>query len=292
MDDGKLSVQFAHMGEAVPPAPTRRRSDRISLVLPIEVGGSDARGVDFFEPGHTVVVSRHGAKIFFHRVLPPNQEITILCKTTGKEAPARVVGQVQRLENGYHYGIAFLDDAANPWGIDFPELTEGEHAAARVLLECAACHSRKVAYLDASEAEVFEVNRRLSLHCARCADMTLWRPALSSDRNPEEPRAPTVDTAPPQPLRTRDERQQPRVRLRMAACLRHPQFGEEVVETTDISRGGVGFTSRKHYDVGTLMEAAVPYLPHQGSIFCAIRVIHCEETPQGLFVCGAAYIRP
>ncbi len=290
MGDRQQAVEMARATENA--VTTRRRSDRVSLELPIEVGGSDARGVDFFEPGRTVVVSRHGAKIFFHRVLPPNQEVTLLCKTTGQEAAARIVGQVQKLEHGYYYGVAFLDDAANPWEIEFPELTESERAAARVLLECAACHARKVTYLESSEAEVFEANRRLSLKCVRCGDMTVWRPALVSDQGSTELPAAGAEKTSDVTLRTRDERSESRVRLRMDACLRHPQFGEEVVETTDICRGGFGFTSRKHYDVGTLMEAAVPYLPHQGSIFCAIRIIHCQKTPEGRFVCGAAYLRP
>lgn len=271
---------------------SRRRSDRISLELPIEIGGSDAEGVDFFEAAQTIVVSRHGAKIAFGRVLSPDQEVTILCKTTGKEAAARVVGQIQKLPEGYHYGIAFLEDAANPWGIEFPELTEAERAAARVFLECAACRSRKVAYLDASEAEVFEASRRLSLRCARCGDATIWRPALASGWDPSEPQATSLEAELPGPLRIRDERQERRVRLRMAVCLRHCQFGEEIVDTTGISRGGFGFVSRKHYDVGTLMEAAVPYAPVQGSVFCAIRIVHCEKTVEGTFACGAAYVRP
>jgi hypothetical protein len=292
METKEQSAQVALATEGLSSAQTRRRSDRISLELPIDVGGSDAQGVDFFESGKTIVVSRHGAKILFHRALSPNQEVTILCKTTGKEAAARVVGQIQKAASGYHYGIAFLEDGGNPWDIEFPELTESEHAAARVLLECAACRIRKVAYLDASEAEVFEANRRLSLRCARCGDATIWRPALVSVRGPTEPQVASAEAEPARPLRTRDERQEFRVRLRMAVCLRHAQLGEEIAETADISRGGFGFVSRKYYDAGTLMEAAVPYLPNQGNIFCPIRVVHCEKTPEGLFACGAAYIRP
>jgi hypothetical protein len=143
----------------------KRRSDRVSLEVPIEVVGTGATGSDFMDKTRAVLVSRHGGKIVLDRILSPEQEITVLCPSTGKETVARVVGHIGEGPGGHFYGIAFLDPEVNLWGIEFPELDDSEEAAARVLLECTVCHTQKVIHLDGPEAEVLEVSHRLSNFC-------------------------------------------------------------------------------------------------------------------------------
>lgn len=265
-----------------------RRSDRVSLELSIEIGGSDARGMAFFEAARTTVVSRHGAKIATRRILSPNQEILISCRDTDRDAPARVVGDLGESDGGHFYGVAFLNDRTNLWDIVFPELTESERAEARALMECAACHLRKVTYLNAFEAEVLAFHRRLSFYCVRCADATIWRPVSA---RPSE-----METVPPEPslppARTKEERIARRIQVRVSVCLRHPQLGEEVAETENLSRGGFAFKAKKFYTPNTVMEAALPYAPGQANIFCPVEVEHCEPAGEtGGFLSGVSYIR-
>lgn len=266
-----------------------RRSDRVTVELPIQIGGTDASGMDFFEGARTLVVSKHGAKIASRRVLSPNQELMVSSRIPGKEAAARIVGELGRSKQEYFYGLAFLEEGTDVWGIEFPELTESEKAEARVLLECAVCHSKKVAYLNAFEAEVLAVHERLSIYCRRCVDATIWKlaPARQSEFSELEAAVPHLP-----PARPKDERRQYRTSIEMRVCLRHPQLGEEVTETADISRGGFRFRTHKYYTPGAVMEAALPYAPEQANIFCPVEVEHSEPTDdEGWFCCGVSYIR-
>jgi hypothetical protein len=158
-----------------------RRSDRVSLEVPIQVAGTDAIGRDFTADTRMLVLSRHGAKIVLGRKLVPDQEVSIFCKSTGKESVARVVGQMGKIPEGHLYGVELLDPEVNLWDIEFPPLSESEKAAARVLLECGHCHSRVLSYLNEFEAEVFEANGFLSRACKRCTDVSVL-PGPSAER--------------------------------------------------------------------------------------------------------------
>lgn len=275
-------------------APRVRRSDRITLELPIEVSGTDANGVGFVEDSKTAVISRHGAKILLKHALVPEQELTIRCRATGKESDARVVGKIGSGPKGYFYGIEFLDPKVNLWDIEFPPLAESEMAVARVLLECVRCHARELTYLDAPEAEVFEANQALSRHCTRCTDMSIWK--LSSIQAPTEQIQLAIQpTTVPEPhavapARAQNERKVVRVSLKITACIR-TWFGEEVVTTGNVSRGGISFKSSMHYAEGSVVEVAVPYSPGTGNIFAPARVEHAEKLPaEGVTLYGVSYI--
>ena len=127
------------------------KSDRISVEMGIVVNGTDLRGHVFLCDGKTVVVGRQGANIKLARMLAPQQEINIRCTETSKEAIARVVGQLGQEEDNYSYSVEFLSPGANPWGIEFPPAAEGEEAVGRVVLECGACHTRELTYLNGNQ---------------------------------------------------------------------------------------------------------------------------------------------
>ncbi|HUZ47117.1 MAG TPA: PilZ domain-containing protein [Terriglobia bacterium] len=271
---------------------SKRRSDRVSVEFPIEVVGSDAMGVDFLDKTRAVLVSKHGGKIVLDRVLPPEQEITVLCTSTGKEAVARVVGRVGEGAEGHYYGIAFLDLEVNLWDIEFAGLSESEKAAARVLLECAVCHARKVTYLDVPEAEVLEANQRLSIFCKRCSNATTWLPVPAS-AIPQEPgvEQQIVAKKSSQPTQAIEQRKEKRLRLCVVVCIRDVQLGDEITKTVDVSRAGFGFKSRRRYRVGSVLQAALPYAPDQANIFTPGRIVHAEESAEkGVFSYGVATI--
>lgn len=272
-----------------------RRSDRLSLNLPIQVSGSDSFGQFFMEDGQTDLVSRHGAKILISHALVPEQEILVRCLKTGVESEARVVGQVGKSAAGYFYGIEFLDANLNVWAIEFPPLTESQNAVARALLECGHCHSQELVYLNELEAEVFETNKSLSRRCKRCNDTALWKQAANNLSNQviaqisESDARSKIPTALP---RTQNERKDIRVTLKMVACIRGMQCGEEVVTTENLSRGGMRFKSAKFYAPGSTVEVALPFAYGTTNIFALAQISNAEFLPrEGLTLYGVAYVR-
>lgn len=267
-----------------------RRTDRISIQLLIEVSGFDAVGKGFTEKTHTLVVTRHGAKILLTRTLVPEQELSLRCIATGKETDIRVVGQIGSSKEGFHYGVEILDPEVDLWEMVFPPLSEADKAAARLLLECARCHARELTYLNEFDLEVFQANGTLSRMCKRCTDMSIWKQCMAGSTLDLPP--PPVPTPSDAPVRTQNERKEGRVALKMEACIRHPQQGEEIVKTLNVSRSGFCFKSAKTYEPGIVVQVAVPYTRGVGNIFTAAKIEHAEPLAnEAIVIYGASYVR-
>jgi len=263
-----------------------RASERISLRMGITVSGTDAMGTVFVVDGKTILVSRRGAKILLPRKLVPHQEIAVLCHDTGKEADARVIGDIGGEEDVVYYGIAFLDPEAKVWGIEFPPMAEGAEAVGRVVLECGGCHTRELVYLDESELEVLENNKSLALHCKRCTDLSVFKLATSDQGAPVPPPSAQI---PPKPQDLRRER---RREVRVVTCVRTIDFGDDVVRSCNASRGGVCFESLRHYSKGTRVEVAIPYTPGGGNIFLEGKIVRIQHVPGGeVTLYGVQYTR-
>ncbi len=275
-----------------------RRSDRISLELPIDVSGTDGVGRAFMDETHTVLLSRHGAKIVLARKLAPDQEFNVHCRKTGREGGARVVGQIGECEEGAFYGIEILDADLNLWDIDFPPLAEAERAVARVLLECGHCHAQELTYLNEFEVEVFEANCSLTRKCKRCRDAAIFKNAAVPPAEEQLPlpvrpgAAPAVAPDPPgEAVRTENERKDLRVKLNMTACVRSSSSGDDVVITEDVSPGGVRFKSGTQYAVGAVVEIALPYSRNGANVFAPAKIEHAEALPPGgVYFYGASMI--
>jgi hypothetical protein len=276
--------------------PQQRRTHRVSLVIPIEVMGTDIRGQPFSEKAQTAVISRYGAAIVLKREVAPEQQVLIRRIDNGQEAVFRVLGQIGRQAEGSVYGVALMDSSVNLWGIHFPPLAESAQAVGRVLLECAACQSREIAYLSELDAEVFEANHCLSRPCKGCNQTTFWRQAehtITSKRTLEPfPGRAVPGPSPTSPRRTQNERAYARVKTKFTACIRHATLGDEVIVTEDVSRGGLRFKSHKHYSQGSLIEVAFPYSPTGANIFASARIIRAQEhRGEGLVEYGVAFVR-
>ena len=76
------------------------------------------------------------------------------------------------------------------------------------------------------------------------------------------------------------ERQSPRKNLHVGVCLRHPEYGQEVVTSENISGGGFRIKSEKDYPLGTVLEAAVPYAPGVVNVFAPARLVYKLEEPE------------
>lgn len=102
---------------------------------------------------------------------------------------------------------------------------------------------------------------------------------------------PVVTLPAPPPKRTRNDRKHRRLDLKADVCIRHPQYGEEVVQTVNVSRGGFRFKSKRHYREDWVIEAALPYQRGGANIFAAAKIVHAGEEPSaGVNVFGVAYI--
>jgi hypothetical protein len=108
--------------------PSQRRSGRIKRELPIQVSGIDAMGRDFTAPTHTLMLSRYGAEILLKNEMVPDQEVSICLLGNAQDWDARIVGLFSKGPQGFAYGIEFLFQDGNFWGITFPPVAGAENA--------------------------------------------------------------------------------------------------------------------------------------------------------------------
>jgi hypothetical protein len=266
------------------------KSDRISVEMAIEVAGSDLMGRVFMSGGKTSVVGRQGANIVLAQKLAPQQEINVRCLDTSKEAIARVVGQLGQVENDYSYSVEFLNPDASPWGIEFPPIAEGEEAVGRVVLECSACHTRELTYLNESQLEVLETNNSLARYCKRCADYTVWKKSSVELGEVEMP--PAAPQPSPVYKRTEDLRREHRREVHVTTCIRSQEYHDDIVKSRNASRGGLCFESTRPYSKGWKIEVSIPYTRGGANIFLAAQIARVQAAPHGeLSVYGVAYIK-
>ena len=274
-----------------------RRSDRISIAIPIRVFGTEITGQDFSETTQTHLLSRHGAAILLKSRLAPMQQVTIHNLGNGKETTARVIGQMGGRPEGHIYGVTLLDAKLNLWNINFPPLSEAEKAIFRLLLECNGCGQRELVYLEKLESEVFEANRCLTRHCNRCKESTVWALAPHDfaaerqgvDEQPLREAGKEPDSRPA----TRNNRKHARVQMKTTACIFQPGFAvEEIVAVENISRGGMSFRSANPYYLGSIIEVAAPYTKGAANVFVPARVVRVVDPPgQTQRFYGVAYLK-
>ena len=260
-----------------------RRSDRISLGLRVRVSGHAGLKREFATTTRTVLVSRHGAKIILEHDQVPHGELSIGCLNTNKEADARLVGFMGEEPEGPSYGVEFLNKEINLWDIAFPPLAESGKAVARTLLRCRRCGTTELAYLNETEAMIFQFRDYVPRPCGTCHDLSLW------DQMVVQREWPLTMHKAPEP--ERHARRQTRIDVPFTACIRSRKFGEEVVPTRNISRGGINFKSVRQYATGDWVEVAVPYAHNSGNIFVPARVAyHQPGRAQRLHQYGVAYV--
>lgn len=267
-----------------------RRTDRIHISIPVEAIGTDFhRGRPFCQKGRTLIVSRHGAAVVLNFALATDQELTIRCLNTRKEAEARVVGLISGPGNDLVYGLAFLNAEANPWDIEFPSLM-GDEGFGRILLQCRVCQAYRVVHLNEIEIQVFEANESIQQFCKSCSTTTSWkRAANEARREPLQPDDKQTQESMIRRFSAINKRKENRVRTSVAACIREPGFPEEIVTCENISRGGLRFRASKLYGKGTVIEVAVPYSAGNGNIFVSARIVYVQDCGSS-FRLGAVYL--
>ena len=277
------------------PADVSPRKGRVAISFQLEVAGGDLEGRDFVCQARTSFVGRNGAAIVIDKVLAPEQGLTIKRVGSHQDAEVRVVGLIGSEAGDKVYGVAFLDPAANIWGIDFPT-GDIDEVGAKVLLECPSCHTRQITPLNEVELSVFEAAKNLSRNCTRCRDVTLWKQSLYGvPPGPETASAPSLAASAqpkpaPAPKAIANRREHPRAKIDLKGCILF--CGQETpVQVTDMSRGGIRFRSRRNFADGVLVRVAVPYTPGAANIFVAGRIRWCRRLPSGMSECGLKYVK-
>jgi hypothetical protein len=100
--------------------PSRRRSMRVLLSVPIRVIGKTAANEDFEELTRTLVVNAHGALISLQAPVAANQSITVANKATNQSRECRVVHVGTQAAGKIQVGIEFTKPSPSFWQIDFP----------------------------------------------------------------------------------------------------------------------------------------------------------------------------
>jgi hypothetical protein len=288
-----------------------RRSSRIPKEILILLMGSDMEGKMFSEETKTVLLSRHGAGIVSGYKLSPEQELIVRSLETNKEAEVRVVGQLGAVGESYTYGVAFLDQNVDFWGIVFSPVSQSEHEANRVLLQCCSCKDGEVVQQSDLESDVYLVNEGIVRFCKNCGSSTLWKRAAAAEGEPiltaaappevevvpepaETPAVTVPDSGAAAKPATRPENRRKHVRTKVnfKGCVRSFAFGDDIVTCEDISRGGLRFKSRKRYAAKAEIEVAAPYSPGMPGIFVRAQIVYVEELEkERAFRYGVAYLK-
>lgn len=272
---------------------SNRRSDRISISLPLQATGIDSENRPFIDTATTIVVNRDGALITLDRPLRIDQVLRVsrqLFDGSRREAEVRVVAHEKSSSGGIAYGIAFADSKLDFWGIEFPSVTEAVDAVVRLLVECSHCGGRELAYLNSRELKEFESNRLFARNCRTCESPTIWKQPLESLRHnattASHREGPAVDAA------SSPERETTRYDTRLMACVRERVGAEEMAVCENVSRQGIAFRSRRKYEEGTHVEVAVPYTQGTANVFIPAVVMHVRALPTaGLYRHGVRYLR-
>ncbi|HEV2315882.1 MAG TPA: PilZ domain-containing protein [Candidatus Acidoferrales bacterium] len=272
---------------------SNRRSDRISISLPLQAAGIDAGNRPFIDTATTIVVNRHGALITLDRPLRIDQALRVsrqLFDGSRREAEVRVVAHEKDSSGGIAYGITFSDSKLDFWDIEFPSATEAVDAVVRLLVECSHCGGRELAYLNSRELKEFESNRLFARNCRTCESPTIWKQPLESVRHnatADSHRGATgIDAA------SSPERETTRYDTRLMACVRERIGTEEMAVCENVSRQGIAFRSRRKYEEGAQVEVAVPYTQGTANVFIPAVVVHVRALPTaGLYRHGVKYLR-
>src|SRR5208283_3322316 len=154
-----------------------RRSGRVSKTVPILLIGNDYEGRVFTEDTRTVMLSFHGAGIVSGHKLVAEQELVLRSTESQRETEIRVVGEIGSQGNLHTYGVAFLDETLDFWGMEFPAPPSLEERPLELVLECSGCNSTATLLNGDYEFDVCAIHGGLVRHCAECGFATVWKRA-------------------------------------------------------------------------------------------------------------------
>lgn len=272
-----------------------RRTDRVSITMPVSVSGKDSAGISFSEVASTVTVSQFGAAIALKNQISPGQDVTIrrLRTRTPREAECHVIGQIGTQGDLRVFSVTFQEPTVGFWDIYFPALPANTETAGRAFVMCENCNTRRVVHLNAQQLTAYEASRRVSYPCDNCGKTTVWvESQLETGKPPELKVANAARLAsPPVPADRGNQRKHRRLAVEVPVCIRQAGTADEVATTVDISRGGLCFLGSRAYPAGSYIQVAIPYSPAAVNIFVDARVVHNSKMPSAnLYRHGVMYL--
>ena len=224
------------------------------------------------------MVSLHGASIALPRRVSAEYPLTLRRRALGLEIQARVLGQLG-IRPGFHvYGLTFVDEAPDFWGIRFPPLTELDNSLVRTLLKCSGCSKQVVFSLNEIEFRVFNANQRLLHDCETCGRNVVWSLVPNDVAN--------RDSSPKQ-----KDRKHLRTKMKAMACIQELNREDDVVEVLDISRGGISFRGTRAYEINSWIHFAVPFTPGAANIFVPGRIAWRKNLGDERYEHGVQYVK-
>ena len=98
----------------------RRRSQRLTLSMPVMVSEGESSTPNPMERTHTLSVSRHGGLIALRANVNWGQSLLLTNPFSRISQPCRVVYVGPEQQEKRHIGIEFLGPVTNFWNISFP----------------------------------------------------------------------------------------------------------------------------------------------------------------------------
>lgn len=107
--------------DASGPGSGRRRSQRVLLVIPVEVTWTSSSGVRVQEHAETEVVNAHGALLRMKAHLPRGAAVELTRLRTHEKARGQVVFASEAGPGGfYHIGVELAVPSEAFWGVTLP----------------------------------------------------------------------------------------------------------------------------------------------------------------------------
>ena len=98
----------------------RRRTQRVTLTVPLVVSGQNEDGQKFTIRAHTNSVSQHGAQIESDHAVVVGQILLLINESSARKVEARVASVQHKRDGKTYVGLEFLSGEINFWNMTFP----------------------------------------------------------------------------------------------------------------------------------------------------------------------------
>jgi len=98
----------------------RRRTQRVSLTVPLAVHGHNEDGQKFCIHAKSNAVSQHGAQLETEHPLVIGQTVVVVNESNARKVEARVASIQRKRDGKTHVGVEFLVGEINFWNMTFP----------------------------------------------------------------------------------------------------------------------------------------------------------------------------
>ena len=101
-------------------APTKRRSSRVAIDMPLEMFGKFVNDKVFREATRTTTVNAHGALLVLGSAAQIKPSVLLINKSTHIEVQCRVISLKETEKGKIELGVEFVIPQPRFWGIAFP----------------------------------------------------------------------------------------------------------------------------------------------------------------------------